>query len=317
MNRKSIRVALLAASFVCCGCATTTINAEIRLPSRAEAMQQPRRVVVMPFSGPYGADAARVVSSAISDAGFHTLLDRRNEAVTAEEFERGVQAGDSIDADAIGAVGATVLISGDTGRNEYSVQREQREVRKCVAVNDAGECLRSRMVRLFDQRELCTIRVSGRVTRVSDNVVLFDRAFSRCSERFETTEGDWPARHEPELCREAFGRSVDELVTWITPFRTVSSLVFRRIKDSPSNQKGIDFVRASMFDRAATHFSAALTDPGLDEESIGWVRHNIAVLMWATGDYDGCVEQASMALDALGPRDDIVEVRNRCAQYAR
>lgn len=300
-----------------CGCATTSFNVQITLPSRAGAMQERQRVVVGGISGPYGYELARMVSEAISTAGFHTLIDRANEEITAEEFERNIETGEFIDASKVGATGATVVISGETNRGTYSIERERRVIKKCVQTNDKGECIRSRKVHLFDQRERCDTTVSTRVTRVVDNVVLFERGFSGYSNYSQTTEGDWPSRHESELCSKAFGAASSELVTWITPFSTVVRLVFHNIKDSPSTKKAIDFVQASMFDRASGLFEAALSDPGLDDEDIGWARYNIAVIRWALGDYQACVDQAGIALDVLGAKGHIVEVRNSCVQYAK
>ena len=300
-----------------CGCATASFDVRITLPSRAEAMQERQRVVVGGISGPWGYELARIFSESISNGGFHTLIDRSNEGLTAQELERNIETGEYLDAENVGAAGATVVISGTTERGTYSIQRERRVVKKCVETNDNGDCIRTRRFHYYDQSEACNSQISVRVTRVTDNVVLFDRGFQGYSNMSQTTEGDWPPRHEAELCSKAFYRASSEASTWLTPFSTMVRLKFRKIKDSPSTMKAIEFVRASMFDRAQADFVGALADPGLEEEEIGWARYNIAVVKWALGDYRDCVDQAVLALEILGAMDDIVEVRNSCAQYVK
>ncbi|HNZ04063.1 MAG TPA: hypothetical protein PLY68_05530 [Myxococcota bacterium] len=313
------RLVLLAAILpvLAFGCSTATYNVRVMLPSRADVMRDRQRVVIGDISGPWGYELARVLSEAISNARFHTLIDRQNERITAEEFERSLQTGGYIDPDQVGEVGATVVVSGTTERGEYSIERERRVVKKCVETNDEGECIRTRMVYYFDQRESCVTNLSVRVTRVADNVILFERGFQGYSNLSRTAEGDWPPRHESQLCSNAFYEASSDSVTWVTPFSSVVRLEFRRIKKSESTARALDFVEASMFDKAAGLFEAALGDPGLDEDEIGWARYNIAVIRWAQGDYSGCVDQAGMALDALGAENLVVEVRNRCVQYVR
>ncbi len=316
MNRAIVPLAA-AAVLAVCGCSTASFNVRITLPSRAEAMRERQRVVIGEISGPWGYELARMLSETISGGGYHTLIDRANEELTASELERSIETGGYVDPSQVGAVGATVVVSGTTEHGAYSIERERRTEKKCVERNDEGECTRTRRVHYYDQRESCTSSVGARVTRVTDNVVLFERGFPGFARSAQTTEGDWPPRREEELCSSAFYNAASEVTTWMTPFSTTVRLRFHKIKNSPSTEKAIEFVRASMFDRADKLFEAALSDPGLDDEAAGWARYNIATVKWALGEYGECVDQAGRALEILGAKNDIVEVRNSCVQYVK
>jgi len=280
-------------------------------------MQTQQRILMAHFGGPRGHAVARQLRSAVSRGHLHHLIDTQNQKLVEQEFEKALASGSAASLAAVAPTGATAILSGTTSQDDYSVERDSYSVTKCTARNKKGKCTRKIKVPVYTIKEKCGVAVSGRATRVADGAVLFDRTFNRAASNSDSKERENPPSRRKEICDSAFSASVDALIAFVTPYTTNMRLDFHKVKGSDSTDKALEYVKMSKLDQARKILESTIGDASLSEEDRAWARYNLAVVQWATADFDGCIEQIGIAQETLGAESMLIDMETACREYVQ
>ncbi len=314
---RPVRVVLVLCVLLLWACSTTSVSTRLLLPPRASVFQKPQTIVITPFSGPRGKLITDKVRAAIVNGGHHTLIAQgKQNATRIKQLERALAAGESVDMGKSVAGAATVIVTGNVHKDDYYIERETELVRKCRKTNKDGKCILEKTVAVHSISETCTSEINGRVIRVADGKVVFERNSSGTKTYYDSRENRQPRSQRKQICKRASLQAIEQFIPFITPHYATVNLRFRNIEDRANDtERAIHFAEVKQFGKARSLFEKVITDESLSPEDRAWARYNLSVVLWVQKQYQDCLTQLDQVIGELGNDGDVQSMYSECSDY--
>ncbi len=303
------------AAVVAAGCAIKPVDTQVELPPKAEPLRGERQVAVVDFQGHhrYRDDATREFKEAVAEGPSHTLVTLEDEA-RLQALDRKLANNEVVGE--IGSQGPDTLISGEVLDPDYRKYVDESEDEECVERNDDGECVKERVVMTYELEERCKVGVHARAAGVADGEIVFEKTIAGTDSSWRSLEGRVPTANPEAVCDDAFHEAVSRMVPWLTTVQQHWTLKFHKVNDSGGTDRAIEAAESSQFYRAREIFEQVVQEPNLKERHRGWARYNLALVHFAQGRFDACLEQIDLGLRHLSGNNRLLRLKSECGLYA-
>ena len=295
------------------GCSTQSVTTKLTLPPRSKVMQDEQGVVLLKFDGVRSRSATETIRYALIQGGLHSLVNVSSGQ--AGDLKSLVLSKDFDDIPKKAPQGATILVYGKVKENfDYKITENKYE--KCVKRDKKNRCTKQVSITSYTNKESCISGINFQIIQLSDGKVLMNKLIRRSHTDSQTQKNERPASRQDYICNTAYDKSMEQVITFITPYTTKVKLDFHSVED-PKNltNKAINMVSVSNFTKARTLFVEVAKDSTLSKEDQAWAQYNLAISHWIQWDFDECVERIQLAKKTLGNNSDLKEMDLACREY--
>jgi len=329
---RGIILAMLALLFLSTGCATK-IKINMLQPAQYHDASLTKRVAVLPFDGPGGAEIAsefEVILGGvlINNTPYFSLVDRAaiDKIISEMKFSQSGLVDQSTAARIGKMVGAQGIYTGAVTVNKavdnpYTQRRQECAQRQIRYDKDGrsseGPCIRWRYFNVNCTRRVANFAVSPKLIDVSTGKILYSRNLDGYADSAGCDDGR-PASSEMELLEKAKGIAKMKFRVDVAPFYVTREIALMDSTDGIDSseakdklKRGIDYADKKRMDQACELWGEANR---LSPNSLSLV-YNLGVCAESRGEFDKAISLYRQADKLLGkPDDDISKALNRVTE---
>ena len=299
---KKIMFCLLMCTIVSSGCAAPKITVMKLEPGKSVEAARLRKVAVMPFDGPDGANFAaefegKLASVKIDDRQFFEVVNRSALDTVMNEMKL-TQSG-LVDPDTAAQVGKMIgakgIYIGQITKAKVNDSKYVEERSECSARNEKGRCVSWRKWKVDCIKRTADFNVTPKLVEVETARLIFSDNYSGKQESKRCADSGYPLKSSDEMILSLQNSALASIRNDIAPFYQPVQIQLMKVKDGITSEaakdklaSGLEFAKNKRFDRACEIWAEARP---LAPRSVS-ILHNLAIC----AEVDGKLEEALVLL---------------------